>query len=48
MYKIIHSYGKVRIDRLDHIGIFNSELRNYTHQLRTMRTMASEQLTTKN
>lgn len=46
--KIIHSYGKVRIDRLDHIGIFNSELRNYTHQLRTMRTMASEKLTTKN
>jgi len=35
--KIIHSYGKVRIDRLDHIGIFNNELRNYTHQLRLLR-----------
>ncbi|WP_052458152.1 C40 family peptidase [Capnocytophaga canis] len=34
---IIHSYGKVRIDRLDHIGIFNSELRNYTHKLRLMK-----------
>ena len=30
---IIHSYGKVRIDRLDHTGIFNAELRNYTHPL---------------
>ena len=35
--KIIHSYGKVRIDRLDHIGIFNNELRDYTHQLRLLR-----------
>ncbi len=35
--KIIHSFGKVRIDRLDHIGIFNCELRNYTHQLRLLK-----------
>ena len=35
--KIIHSFGKVRIDRLDHIGIFNNELRNYTHQLRLLK-----------
>lgn len=35
--QIIHSYGKVRIDKLDHIGIFNSEIRNYTHKLRLMR-----------
>lgn len=35
--KIIHSHGKVRIDRLDHIGIFNQEIRNYTHKLRLMR-----------
>ncbi|GJQ06505.1 hydrolase Nlp/P60 [Capnocytophaga cynodegmi] len=35
--QIIHSYGKVRVDKLDHIGIFNSEIRNYTHKLRLMR-----------
>ena len=35
--KIIHSFGKVRVDRLDHIGIFNEELRNYTHQLRLLK-----------
>ena len=34
---IIHSYGKVRIDRLDHTGIFNTELGLYTHQLRVIK-----------
>lgn len=34
---IIHAHGKVRIDRLDHTGIFNSELRNYTHSLRVIK-----------
>ncbi|MEJ2585344.1 MAG: NlpC/P60 family protein [Robiginitalea sp.] len=33
---IIHCHGKVRIDRLDHTGIFNGELRNYTHPLRVI------------
>ena len=33
---IIHSHGKVRIDRLDHTGIFNRELRNYTHPPRVI------------
>lgn len=32
--KIIHASGKVRIDKLDHQGIFNSEKRDYTHRLR--------------
>jgi len=31
---IIHASGRVRIDRLDHQGIFNQEINNYTHQLR--------------
>lgn len=35
--KIIHSYGKVRIDRIDHVGIFNTEIRKYSHQLRMMK-----------
>lgn len=36
---IIHCHGKVRIDRLDHTGIFNTELRNYTHPLRVIKKM---------
>ncbi len=34
---IIHAYGKVRIDRLDHTGIFNPELGTYTHPLRVIK-----------
>lgn len=34
---IIHVKGKVRIDRIDHTGIFNSEIRNYTHKLRVIK-----------
>tara|TARA_R110002020_G_scaffold323714_1_gene539533 strand:- start:69124 stop:69876 length:753 start_codon:yes stop_codon:yes gene_type:complete len=34
---IIHVNGKVRVDRLDHTGIFNTELKNYTHQLRVIK-----------
>lgn len=40
--RIIHAYGKVRIDRLDHIGIFNTEIRNYTHKLRLMKRIFKE------
>jgi cell wall-associated NlpC family hydrolase len=34
---IIHVNGIVRIDRLDHTGIFNNNLRNYTHKLRVIK-----------
>lgn len=34
---IIHAHGKVRMDRLDHTGIFNTELSNYTHKLRVIK-----------
>ena len=34
---IIHSYGKVRVDRIDHTGIFNTEERKYSHQLRVIK-----------
>ncbi|MFC2148399.1 NlpC/P60 family protein [Bacteroidota bacterium] len=34
---IIHVHGKVRIDRLDHTGIFNTEQRLYTHKLRVIK-----------
>ena len=35
--KIIHASGKVRIDRIDHQGIFNTEINSYTHQLRLIK-----------
>ncbi len=34
---IIHAYGKVRIDRLDHTGIFNTDSKTYTHKLRVIK-----------
>ena len=34
---IIHAHGKVRIDRLDHSGICNEELRTHTHKLRVIK-----------
>ena len=34
---IIHAHGKVRIDRIDHTGIFNSEKRTHTHKLRVIK-----------
>ncbi len=35
--QIIHASGKVRIDRLDHQGIYNEETRSYSHQLRLLK-----------
>jgi gamma-D-glutamyl-L-lysine dipeptidyl-peptidase len=35
---IIHASGKVRIDVLDHNGIFNQETKKYTHRLRVLKT----------
>ena len=34
---IIHVNGKVRIDRIDHSGIFNVDLKRHTHQLRVIK-----------
>ena len=34
---IIHASGRVRIDRLDHSGIFNAELNKHTHKLRVIK-----------
>jgi len=34
---IIHAHGKVRVDRLDHSGIFNYEKRKHTHKLRVIK-----------
>ncbi len=34
---IIHAYGKVRIDRLDHSGIYNIDSKRHTHKLRVIK-----------
>ena len=36
-YHIIHAHGKVRIDTLDHSGIFNTDLQKHTHKLRVLK-----------
>lgn len=36
---IIHAHGKVRVDRLDHTGIFNVDTNTYTHKLRVIKKM---------
>lgn len=35
---VIHAHGKVRIDRLDHTGIFNVETKTYSHNLRVIKS----------
>ena len=35
--QIIHASGKVRVDKLDHVGIFNREAGKYTHHLRIIK-----------
>jgi hypothetical protein len=37
--RIIHSSGKVRIDKIDHYGIFNTETKKYSHQLKVIKRM---------
>jgi len=34
---IIHAHGKVRIDRLDHSGIYNIDSKRHTHKLRVIK-----------
>ncbi len=34
---IIHAHGKVRIDRLDHSGIYNADRNTHTHKLRVIK-----------
>lgn len=38
-YNIIHSYGKVRIDKLDHSGIYNIDTQQHTHKLRVIKKL---------
>ncbi|MEL7123885.1 MAG: SH3 domain-containing C40 family peptidase [Bacteroidota bacterium] len=37
--RIMHAYGKVRIDKIDHYGIYNNDESRYTHTLRVVKRM---------
>ncbi len=39
---IIHAHGKVRIDRVDHHGIFDAGQKAYTHKLRLIKRICGE------
>jgi cell wall-associated NlpC family hydrolase len=41
-HKIIHCSGKVRIDTIDHQGIFREESRTYSHALRLIRNIIQD------
>lgn len=40
--KIIHASGKVRIDKLDHYGIFNVDTKKYSHHLRVIKRVLQD------
>ena len=35
--QIIHASGRVRIDKIDHLGIYNEDTQSYSHQLRIVK-----------
>ncbi len=37
--RVIHAHGLVRIDKIDHQGIFNEDLGRYTHKLRLIKRL---------
>ncbi len=43
---IIHAHGKVRIDLVDHNGIFSRDIRRYSHSLRLIKRIRPNQLNT--
>jgi gamma-D-glutamyl-L-lysine dipeptidyl-peptidase len=36
---IIHASGRVKIDHLDHYGIFDNETKKYSHKLRIVKRL---------
>ena len=40
--KIIHAHGKVRIDELDSVGVFNKEQNKHTHKLRIIKRIVKD------
>ncbi len=41
---VIHASGQVRIDKIDHFGIFNEEKGKYTHKLRVVKRVLPDYL----
>ena len=37
--QIVHASDQVRVDRIDHQGIYNSKLKQYTHRLRVIKNI---------
>ncbi|MDX1941895.1 MAG: C40 family peptidase [Saprospiraceae bacterium] len=46
--QILHAYGKVRIDTIDHFGIYNLEEARYTHKLRVVKRILPKSKSTPN
>lgn len=40
--KIIHAHGKVRLDPIDHQGIYNKDNRQYSHKLRIIKRITED------
>ncbi len=40
--KIIHASGQVKIDSIDHYGIFNADTQTYSHQLRIIQNIIQD------
>lgn len=38
-YNIIHAHGKIRIDKLDHSGIYNVDTQQHSHKLRVIKRL---------
>jgi len=34
---IVHAHGKVRLDKIDYTGIYNNEIKDYSHRLRLIK-----------
>ena len=42
--QLIHASGKVRIDKVDHFGLYNKEQNRYTHQLRIVKRLLPDEV----
>ena len=40
--RIIHASGRVRVDKIDHQGIFNEDLKRYTHNLKVIKRLIND------
>ncbi|MCR9102198.1 MAG: C40 family peptidase [bacterium] len=43
--EVIHAFGSVRIDKIDHYGIYDRSEKRYTHRLRVVRRMLKTEAT---